>query len=169
MARLVDGQRLKQGKVENREDYGTRADTQRRGSHRDRGKARCAAHRANCVADVLEQGVKRGLPPDIAHALLYRVDTAHFQPDRADRGGPIDTGSDFLVYRGVEELAELGVQLLLDACASEPGTQPADDPPDPRHQSLPRDVARIRVMAVVCTFQSRVSRLRVWRPSGLSE
>jgi hypothetical protein len=70
--------------------------------------------------------------------------------------------------RRFEELAQLGVELLLDARLSEQPSESAEEAGDESHHNSPSDASRILAIAVVWSAQSRVSRFSFARPSAVS-
>ena len=80
---------------------------------------------------------------------------------------PRQAGSHLLVDRGLQIGAELFVELLLDALVVEQRAKATKEAIEREHHS-PREASRILAIAMVCTSQSRVSRLSVDRPGAVS-
>jgi len=77
---LIIGQRPEQHRIHHAEDRGVRSNTQRQREHRSCGEARSAQHRAQAVAQILQQSFREVHATRFAAFFLRVLDSAKFQP-----------------------------------------------------------------------------------------
>jgi hypothetical protein len=110
----------------------------------------------------------RGFPAHVAHAILYRFETADFHTCGAHRVG-LAHPAGCLLFRGDFQVrAQLVIEFPLDARLLKQAADAIEGATEQPHHSSPSDALRIFEIAVVWVSQSRASRLNSARPSGVN-
>ena len=155
--RIPHRQRLQDDRIEQAEDGRRRPDPERQRQRGGGGETWRFAQAAKRIPDVLPHTFDGRFPADVTHAVLHRLRAAKLQPGGTRGCFGRHPGADVLVDDVLEEVVQLGVELLFHGTPLQQTSQSADDPCDPGHYRSPSDARRILAMAVVWTSQSRVS------------
>ena len=159
--RLADRQRLQQDAVDEREDRAVGADAKGEGGDGDERERGAAAKDAQAVAQVLGNLVEPARAARVAAVFLDLLHAAERQPRPPARLGFGRPRLDVVGDQPFEVIAELGVELPLDALTLQ---QPAP----PGHDGSPSAASRIRPTALVSRCQLAVSSCMKARPFFVS-
>jgi hypothetical protein len=164
---LLDRQIAQHQRVNHAEHRGVRGDAQRQQQHDDNGESRRSAQHAGAVPQVAPAPIEYRFPANVTNAIFHRLDAAQLNARGANRLRPRQPRSHLFFDSGGEKLAQLVLQFRFDAGGPEQAPHSPGEARQDRHHNSPRDASRIRAIALVCTSQSRVSRLSVARPAGV--
>ena len=158
---LADRQGLQQDAVDERKDRAVGADAKGQGGHGDQRERGTAAKDAQAVAEILRDLVEPARAANVAAVFLDLLHAAECQPRPAARLGLGHPRLDVVGDQAFEVIAELRVQLMLDAL-------PLQQPAPPGHDASPSAASRIRPTALVRRCQLAVSSCMKARPFFVS-
>ena len=154
---LAHGQGAQDQAVHEREDRGVGADAQGQRQDRDEGEGRAAAQDADAVREVLAEVLEKTRAPSVAALLLHLLDTPELDARAAAGLGLGEAGAHVVGRLALDVVAQLGVELGLEAAA-------AEEPAEEAHHAPPSRVARMRPTASVSRRHSSSSTPRRVRP-----
>src|SRR5882672_7451814 len=165
---IANGQAAQQESFDQSEDAGVRTNAKREREDRCCREGRRLAQRPDCVTEILSHAVQNRFPTDVANLIFHGCDAAQFHSCSAKGLVPAQSSSDLLFGGTLQELDEFSVQFLFQPRPPKQASKSGHDALEEGHHNSPSEASRILATAVVCTCQSRVSRLRWARPCVLS-
>ena len=134
---IAHGQRAQDQAVHERVDRGVGADAEGQGQDRHEGEGRAAAQDADAVREVLAEVLEEARAPRVAALLLHLLDAPELDARAAAGLGLGEAGAHVVGRLALDVVAQLGVELGLEAAA-------AEEPAEESHQAPPSRVARMR-------------------------
>ena len=158
---VAHGQRSQDQAVHERVDRGVGADAQGQGQDRHQGEGRAAAQDADAVRQVLAEVLEEARAARVPALLLHLLEAPELDPRAAAGLGLAEAGPHVVGRLALEVVAQLRVELGLEATAAEEAAQEA-------HHAPPSRVARMRPTASESRRHSSSSTPRRVRPFPVS-
>src|SRR5579875_4035914 len=119
MLRRAERQWRQKNRVENAEDQGSRADSERERADGQRRCALCPDHAAKRVFQILQERIGKAADPRIPHAFLYLLDAANFEKRRAPGRARFHTAAHLFFRQQIRIGQKLVREFLLNLSPAE--------------------------------------------------